>query len=1210
MESQRKKKTKKIGKLKLRDVTLVPKVDLERVYNEKIKHLSPEDRSYNLFLLNKEKLEFDELKDENEYEYLYPNYNDPNFNIKIAEKKEFYDTQYDGTIRNITEYADVMCNVPFELAPHQLFVRNFLSFQTPYNSLLLYHGLGTGKTCSAISISEEMRDYLKQMGISKKIIIIAAPNVQDEFKRQLFDETKLKEISGLWNIRACTGNNFLHEINPMNMKGLSKKKVVSQIRRIIHQSYIFVGYTEFANTITKIIKQYDTIKDPKVRKQQVVNSLKKEFSNRLIVIDEVHNLRITDDNPNKRTVKNLLTLVKHADNLRLLLLSATPMFNSYREIIWLLNLMNINDGRAEITIKDIFDKDGNFKIDARGKDIGRELLIRKATGYISFVRGDNPYMFPFRIFPGLFQPEKTFRDIPYPENQINGKPIAQGIQYVEVYNTVIASYQNIGYNYIIEKIRAKLPKAKDIEVGLGYNILEPPLQALNMVYPTDKLTEDTDLSSIKFDVKELIGKAGLKRIMKFSTSTKNNFEYKPSAFKKYGRIFSPESLLNYSGKISSICDSVSQSRGIILIFSQYIDGGCIPLALALEEMGFSRHPDYGHSLFKDPPTEAIDALSMQPKSRVSGKFHPARYAMITGDSALSPNNAGEVKLLTQDNNRNGEIIKVVIISKAGSEGIDLKNIRQIHIMEPWYNMNRIEQIIGRGVRICSHKELPLKDRNVEIYLYATILPGDATESADLYVYRLAEQKAVQIGIVSRVLKETAIDCILNKGQQNFTVEKMHQTIKQDLSSGKEINYDVGDRPFSALCDYMDSCSYTCDPTKDISPDDINEDTFTEAFIITNTSRIMQRIRDLMKERYVYKKSDLIREINVTRPYPVAQIYAALTQLINDKNEYITDMLERDGHLVNIGNYYMFQPIELDNPHISMFDRVTPIDYKHELIDFELPERMEEIKIKSIKSKKKGKEINISKLIEELEEKFELTNRPQKLNPGEKNWYKFCSLTIDKLLRKGIPRGLINKFIVDHLIDMLNFPVRFALASYLYQKKSVTSFEYSLKAHFDSKILTAKGIHALPMQNISKLELFILNKGELTPAKPEDIKDLEHQLNKLIIPIEEISNIIGFIISFKKDFMVFKTKNLAAVKSNPGTRCDQSAKRTVIETLNNIVIDEEYTLDNMDQINAIQLCSELEFYLRYYDYIKKNGEKWFFSPEEAGINKASKLWKGI
>ena len=96
---------------------------------------------------------------------------------------------------------------------------------------------------------------------------------------------------------------------------------------------------------------------------------------------------ISDDSPNKKTAKNLLTLVKNSDNLRLLLLSATPMFNTYKEIIWLINLLNLNDKRSTVDIKDIFDAQGNFKINSSGEEIGKQLFIRKITGYVSYLSG-------------------------------------------------------------------------------------------------------------------------------------------------------------------------------------------------------------------------------------------------------------------------------------------------------------------------------------------------------------------------------------------------------------------------------------------------------------------------------------------------------------------------------------------------------------------------------------------------------------------------------------------------------------------------------------------------------------------------------------------------------------------------------------------------------------------------------------------------------
>ena len=173
----------------------------------------------------------------NTYNNIYPHIGEKKFNKKIAEKEEFINTSYPirtkKDYRNIINISKNICNnTEFELAPHQMFIRNFMSFQTPYNSLLLFHGLGSGKTCSSITVCEEMRNYYKQLGIKKKIIIVAQPNVQTNYKLQLFDKSKLKKINGLWNIKSCTGNKFIKEINPMNMKGLSKDKVIYQINKL------------------------------------------------------------------------------------------------------------------------------------------------------------------------------------------------------------------------------------------------------------------------------------------------------------------------------------------------------------------------------------------------------------------------------------------------------------------------------------------------------------------------------------------------------------------------------------------------------------------------------------------------------------------------------------------------------------------------------------------------------------------------------------------------------------------------------------------------------------------------------------------------------------------------------------------------------------------------------------------------------------------
>ena len=184
------------------------------------------------------------------------------------------------------------------------------------------------------------------------------------------------------------------------------------------------------------------------------------------------------------------------------------------------------------------------------------------------------------------------------------------------------------------------------------------------------------------DPKYLVATQGLRRIMNYvetkTPAVKGEFEYKPQVPK----IFQYDEIGKYSCKIKNICDSIYDrendrvAEGIILIYSNYIDGGIIPMALALEEMGFTRYGEKASSLFKTPPNPIVDSRTMKP-AKAKTNFKPARYIMITGDSRLSPDNAGDVKAITNDNNIfkedengnivdiSGEIIKVLLISQAG-----------------------------------------------------------------------------------------------------------------------------------------------------------------------------------------------------------------------------------------------------------------------------------------------------------------------------------------------------------------------------------------------------------------------------------------------------------------------------------------------------------------------------------------------------------------
>jgi len=1268
------------------DIDSIEKNEFETGQEEQTVPLDIESTEYNKFLNNKEIREHKNLKDNKEYEFLYPEINDPNFNIKIASHKEFNDTKYDGTIYDIEEHAKKLCNTDFELTPHQLFVKNFLSLQTPYNALLLYHGLGTGKTCSSIGIAEEMRSYMKQVGITQPILIIASPNVQENYRLQLFDERKLKLISGQWNLNTCIGEALLQEVNPTNLSGVPKDRIISEINQIINKNYRFMGYIELANYIKRVINiPTDSRFTAKQLKELKIKKVKKYFDNRLIIIDEVHNIHISEQNKEEsKTASLLMDIARYTTSMRMLLLSATPMYNSHKEIIWLTNLLNIVNKQSTIKESDVFDKDGNFKKESeKNLETGLELLTRKLTGYVSYVRGENPYTFPYRIYPDVFSPENSldhFVDVEknYPTTQMNGREIEGRLENIPVFLTEIGEYQAKGYDFIIKHMRNKsnnlitkfgeerdMPSFENME-SFGYTFLLKPLEALDIVFPNkdldNKVTESISPSSDKssedineFDderneemISKFIGKKGLSNTMKYTVQRSPypnvyDYEYRPEILNdlNHGRIFHPDKIGKYSNKIAKICESIKNSKGIVLIYSQYIEGSIIPIALALEEMGITRFSsaNYVKPLFKTPPTEPLDSRTMKPRSQFlrendndTSTFMPAKYVMITGNKAYSPNNLEDIKFVTNPNNLNGEKVKVVIISKAGSEGLDFKCIRQIHILDPWYNMSRIEQIIGRGVRNFSHCMLQdFKDRNVEIYLHATI-PRNDEEPADLYVYRYSEKKAKLIGKVTRILKEISIDCLLNIGQHNFTVQQLsklanNKNMQIRVSSKPElIDYQIGDRDYSEICDYeVCETEFKCSPNVEISK--IIKDTYNEDYAKMNYLSIVKRIRQLYKKKLVYDRQQIFDEITILKSYPEDQIDFALSRFVDNKNEYIYDELGRTGYLINRDNYYVFQPLEITQENSTMFDRSVPVDFKQSVLELEIEQ----------KEKGKGNVASVvpgneDKMVEEsyknlysaLETIFDIIeeandNKETKKLTKEVDWYINFGYVYELLIEKhGIEFDILAKYVTYHYLDTLSLADKLTIVKYYYSgvKDSYESYEKIIQQYFSDKVVKVRGFNTIffasDVENVEEEKMIFIqdneNKYIWSNALPTDrMEALKQSMQFLLVPLVKLNRLFGFI-QLQNENFVFKTFDKMN-KLKKGVVCNVEGKRDVIKRINFVsgftysdkLIDVENFIPSKDIVKP-GLCVILEVLLRYYDDQRKNDMRWFLNTEQILLSK--------
>jgi superfamily II DNA or RNA helicase len=206
------------------------------------------------------------------------------------------------------------------------------------------------------------------------------------------------------------------------------------------------------------------------------------------------------------------------------------------------------------------------------------------------------------------------------------------------------------------------------------------------------------------------------------------------------------------------------------------------------------------------------------------KFKQATYIIKTGILG----NEDDIENITQASNKYGHNIKVLIGSKVTGEGLDLKWVRQIHIIDPWHNNTRIYQIIGRGIRNCSHIDLEPAERNVTVYKYSASVPilynkdneliintADKIPNMDAKIqssYMSGEEISFEFGLTYRQLFTETVDELLYKRiiNKDFFIKKIERVLKMsaiDCEFNKNINnyWDL-DVDFSRECDY-NKCKY-------------------------------------------------------------------------------------------------------------------------------------------------------------------------------------------------------------------------------------------------------------------------------------------------------------------------------------------------------------------------------------------------------------------
>lgn len=188
----------------------------------------------------------------------------------------------------------------------------------------------------------------------------------------------------------------------------------------------------------------------------------------------------------------------------------------------------------------------------------------------------------------------------------------------------------------------------------------------------------------------------------------------------------------YSTKFNVCVQKLKRSPGPVFVYSNFVTvSGINALATVLSKVyGFSEFPNENNK-------------------KTFGIFRTGKHE----------HNRRMIQTFNRPENKDGSLIKAILGSPTMKEGVTLLRVRQIHILDPYWNRSRIDQIMGRGIRFCSHADLPPDQRKVDVYHYYGV-PSDKDmhKSVDLRILKLSDDKVRKINIIETVLKETALDC--------------------------------------------------------------------------------------------------------------------------------------------------------------------------------------------------------------------------------------------------------------------------------------------------------------------------------------------------------------------------------------------------------------------------------------------------------------------
>lgn len=729
----------------------------------------------------------------------------------------------------------------FKIAPIQRFLRRVMSPDSPTRGVLIIHGTGSGKTCSSIQIAEEY--IIRPEFQDKRVLILANPSVQENFKNQIFDVSRIQNLDGVLLTKQCTGRRYLDIIERSYAGQLkltdraSQNKIQSLASKLVSEFYEFQGYNEFANIISTQQRFNETGLNAWIHKT---------FDNRLIIIDEAHNIRESSENETSKLVSvELEHILKVADGVTLILLTATPMYDKFEEILYFFNLFLWNERKIKKVIKpsEIFTPNGEFKE-------GQETKFRSwCSDYVSYVRGDNPFTFPFRLPP----PKELIATVK--KIDIMGNPIKPYKSFLTLTQSFVQPLQ--------EKAISNL-KIKGLNISSD----------LICTFPNQKSFKET------FD------------------RTDEGLVYA----KGVEPFLAPENIAKYSSKFALITETLKNSEGLVFVYSNQVEYGANLFAMCLEEHGYA--PAYGDKIMANTTAKK------------------GKYVLFTSEVPDSEIKRIIIRLKKVDN-KDGSDIRVIISSPKISEGIDFRFVRQIHILDPWFNMSRIEQVIGRGIRTCSHSALPFEKQNCTIYLHVCSFKDSDKETLDEYMYRnFVEEKAIRIAKIKQAIVESAMDCPL---QQLITQDWKELHIPQTRSDGTTTDLQLQEMVAPT---FIKNNAMICKTTS--APND-PQHIRPLSTILDVSYEIKEKLTKLFTQKPIWKLSELISQ-KILKQYEPATLEYNIQHIIETGFDFNgVGRLYSKGDLITLGT----------NKTLQEFDHMPELNQKKKLVEPQKDEEKEE-----------------------------------------------------------------------------------------------------------------------------------------------------------------------------------------------------------------------------------------------------------------------------